>query len=76
MFSVIFGYISLEDNSDSGYLGADGTYHKKYSILSAKYHWDDDFYIFIESKIDDSKLSEQSTSLDENATGVGLMFTF
>ncbi|MCW8864859.1 MAG: porin [Colwellia sp.] len=74
--SLILGYISLEDNSDPDMIGADGTYHKKYTILSAKYHWDDDFYLFIESKIDDSQLSEFSSSLDEDATGIGMMFTF
>ena len=74
--SVILGYISLEDQSSQNNIGSDGTYHKEYAILSAKYHWDEDFYLFIESKIDNSHLSDQSTSLDEDATGIGMMFTF
>lgn len=73
--SLIYGYISLKDNSTID-LGSDGTYHKEYSILSAKYHWDKDFYLFIESKLDHSTLSEESTNLAENATGIGMMFTF
>ncbi len=74
--SVILGYISLDDNSEPSELGSDGTYHKKYAILSAKYHWDEDFYIFIESKLDNSTLSKQSTDLAEDATGIGMMFEF
>ena len=73
--SLIYGYISLEDKSDS-LVGSDGTYHRKYSILSAKYHWDDDFYIFLESKIDDSTLSVQGSDLAEDAIGIGMMFEF
>mgnify|MGYP000408281064 CR=1 FL=1 len=73
--SLILGYISLKDDSNT-LLGSDGTYHKQYTILSAKYHWDEDFYLFIESKFDDSTLSNQSTDLAEDATGIGMMFTF
>lgn len=73
--SLILGYNSLEDNSNVG-IGADGTFHKEYFILSAKYHWDDDFYLYIESKLDQSTLSEQTTSLAEDATGIGMMFEF
>ena len=64
----------LKDAFES--IKADGTYHKKYAILSAKYHWDEDFYIFIESKLDNSTLSKQSTDLAEDATGIGMMFEF
>lgn len=73
--SLILGYNSLKDNSTID-KGSDGTFHKEYFILSAKYHWDDDFYLYIESKIDQSTLSEQSTSLAEDATGIGMMFEF
>lgn len=73
--SLVVGYISLQDESN-GIFGADGTYHKQYNILSAKYNWDDDFYFFIESKFDNSKLSEQSSNLAENATGIGMRFVF
>lgn len=73
--SLILGYNSLKDRSTIE-LGSDGTFHKEYFILSAKYHWDEDFYLYIESKIDDSTLSESTTSLAENATGIGMMFTF
>jgi len=73
--SVILGYNSLKDNSTID-KGSDGTFHKEYFILSAKYHWDDDFYLYIESKLDQSTLSEQSTSLAEDATGIGMMFEF
>jgi len=78
--SLIIGYNSLKDNSSFSSahpdLGADGSYHKEYFILSAKYHWDEDFYLYIESKRDRSKLAAQTQSLAENATGIGMMFTF
>ncbi|TPH14432.1 porin [Litorilituus lipolyticus] len=73
--SLILGYNSLKDNS-TGEIGSDGTFHKQYYILSAKYHWDEDFYLYIESKIDNSTLAENTTSLAEDATGIGMMFTF
>ncbi len=75
--SVIVGYNSLKDNSSSNNpVASDGLFHKKYYILSAKYHWDEDFYLYIESKIDDSTLHDDTTSLAEDATGIGMMFTF
>ena len=73
--SLILGYNSLEDRSSIN-IGSDGSFHKEYFILSAKYHWDDDFYLYIESKVDDSTLAETTTSLAEDATGIGMMFTF
>ncbi|KGJ97917.1 porin [Colwellia psychrerythraea] len=73
--SLILGYNSLKDDSN-GLIGSDGTFHQKYFILSAKYHWDEDFYFYIESKIDDSTLVEQDSNLAENATGIGMMFVF
>ncbi|RHW74991.1 porin [Colwellia sp. RSH04] len=73
--SVILGYNSLKDNS-TGAIGSDGTFHKQYYIVSAKYHWDENFYLYVESKIDDSTLSENTTSLAEDATGIGMMFVF
>jgi len=73
--SLILGYNSLKDNSTID-KGSDGTFHKEYFIVSAKYHWDDDFYLYIESKIDQSTLSEQTSSLAEDATGIGMMFEF
>ncbi|QBG34748.1 porin [Litorilituus sediminis] len=75
--SVIVGYNSLKDNSSSNNpVASDGLFHKKYYILSAKYHWDEDFHLYIESKIDDSTLHDDTTSLAEDATGIGMMFTF
>ncbi len=78
--SLIFGYNSLEDNSSvnaiNPAIGSDGTYHKEYFILSAKYHWDEDFYLYIESKIDRSDLAIETNSLAEDASGIGMMFTF
>ena len=78
--SLIAGYNSLKDHSSVNTInpnvGSDGSYHKEYFILSAKYHWDEDFYLYIESKFDRSTLAAQSTSLAEDATGIGMMFTF
>jgi predicted porin len=73
--SLILGYNALKDDS-SGIIGSDGSFHQKYFILSAKYHWDEDFYLYIESKLDDSTLVEQNSNLAENATGLGMMFVF
>lgn len=73
--SLIVGYNSLKDNSNTLVASA-SDYHLKYFILSAKYHWDDDFYLYIESKIDDSTLVAQGSTAAENATGVGMMFVF
>jgi outer membrane protein N len=73
--SLVFGYNSLKDKSNtiiSGY----NNYHLNYYILSAKYHWDEDFYLYIESKIDDSTLVGEESSLAENATGLGMMYVF
>ena len=72
--SLIVGYISLKDNSNT--VLTNNNYHLNYSILSAKYHWDDDFYLFIESKIDDSTVVEQESNLAENATALGMMYVF
>ena len=73
--SLIFGYNSLKDDSN-GFIGSDGSFHQKYFILSAKYHWHEGFYLYIESKIDDSNLVEEDSNLAENATGIGMMFVF
>jgi len=74
-FSLILGYNSLEDNSTID-LGSNGNYHLQYFILSAKYNWDDDFYIYLESKVDDSTLSNNSKAFAEDATAIGMMYTF
>jgi predicted porin len=78
--SLIVGYNSIKDNSPinriNPNIGSNGSYHKEYFILSAKYHWDDNFYLYIESKLDRSELAAQTTSLAEDATGIGMMFTF
>ena len=73
--SLILGYVSLEDKSNIVF-GANGNFNENYVVLSAKYHMSDDFYIFIESKLDNSTLSDNTTSLAEDATGLGMMFTF
>ena len=72
--SLNFGYNSLKDNSNT--VISDNSYHLNYYILSAKYHWDEDFYLYIESKIDDSTLVAADSSLIENATGLGMMYVF
>jgi predicted porin len=74
-FSLIFGFNSLEDNSTID-IGSNGNYHLQYFILSAKYNWDDNFYIYLESKIDDSTLSNNSKAFAEDATAIGMMYTF
>ena len=73
--SLIFGYNSLKDNSHTGVTAADD-FNLKYYIFSVKYHWDEDFYLYIESKLDDSTLVGQDNTAAENATGVGMMFVF
>jgi len=73
--SLIVGYNSLKDNSNT-LVGSGNNYHLKYYLLSAKYHWDENFYLYIESKFDDSMLIAQESKLAENATGLGMMFVF
>jgi predicted porin len=73
--SLILGYNSLKDRSKIN-IGSNGVFHKEYFILSAKYHWDDDFYIYLESKVDRSTLSDNTSDLAEDATGIGMMFEF
>ncbi|ALO34591.1 hypothetical protein CMT41_07580 [Colwellia sp. MT41] len=73
--SVIVGYNSLTDDSPTS-IDSVSDYHLKYYILSAKYHWDENFYFYIESKIDDSILVAAGSNQGENATGVGMMFVF
>lgn len=73
--SLIVGYNSLKDNSKATF-GRDKSFHQQYYILSAKYHWDEDFYLYIESKLDDSNFVHQGSVLSENATGIGMMFVF
>lgn len=76
--SYILGYISLKDNSnyEDSILERDNSYHKNYYILSAKYHWSDNFYLFMEGKIDNSQYIEENSQLEENALGLGMMFVF
>lgn len=73
--SLIVGYNSLKDKSNT-LIAENSDYHLKYYILSAKYHWDEDFYLYLESKIDDSRLMEPDSRYAENATGVGMMYVF
>lgn len=73
--SLIVGYNSLKDNSTTTTFGSNN-FHLKHYILSAKYHWDDNAYFYIESKFDDSTLVTPDSTADENATGIGMMFTF
>lgn len=75
--ALILGYQSLEDTSSPGNpLGSDGTFHKEYAVVSVKYHWDNDFVLYMESKIDNSTLAEDTTSFGEDAMAVGMVFTF
>lgn len=73
--SLIFGYTSLKDKSPVSTTG-ENNYHLNFYILSAKYHWDEYFYLFMESKIDDSTLIVQDSNQAENAIALGMMYAF
>lgn len=73
--SLILGYNSLKDKSAAS-VSVDNAYHLNFYIISAKYHWDEDFYLFMESKIDDSTLIDEESGQAEDAIALGLMYAF
>ncbi len=73
--ALVLGYNSLKDNS-TGDVGSNGLFHKKYTVVGAKYHWIEEFHLYAEFKIDSSTSSDQGVDLSEDAFGIGMAYEF
>ncbi|MGB0936658.1 MAG: porin [Colwellia sp.] len=77
-FAVVGGFISLDDVTKATITSrTNGKFKNEYFILSARYFWDENFYIYLEQKIDNSVSSDPGVlPVPGNATALGMRFDF
>jgi predicted porin len=79
-FAIVGGFISLDDVTKPSFTSkskSNGKYKNEYFILSARYFWDENFYIYLEQKIDNSVSSNPSVvPVPGNAAALGMRFDF
>ena len=73
--ALVLGFNYLKDNSTADF-GSNGLFNKKYIIVGAKYHWIEEFHLYSEFKIDDSKSANPNKEIAENAFAIGMAYEF
>lgn len=73
-FSLLFGYNSLKDKS-TNLISSNGKYHLEYFIVGFKYHWIEDFHLYLETKLDQTTTSE-GLDREDDAIGFGMAYEF